>query len=129
MRALLVTLTALIVPNAWAQMLPAGTWTGTVVSGARAHEATVALERCEAGFTVDLSVAGRTAHADVATWQGGHLRFTTDRVRMPGALVARALTCDLSRGDGGHLAGTCTAGRTAYRVALQPPASGAFGCD
>lgn len=129
MRFVLLAACLLAAPAAWAQMLPAGTWTGTVATGGRTHDATVELERCAAGFTVDLTTDGRTARADLATWERGHLRFTTDRVRMPGAVVPRALVCDLTAGEGGRLGGTCTAGRSTYRVTLQPPAGGAFGCD
>lgn len=118
-----------IAPAASAQMLPSGTWTGETRVGSRTFTTTAEIERCATGFTVDLSVGGRLARTETATWQSGRLRFTTDRARLPGMASARPLACDLAAGEGGRLAGTCTAGRASYRVALSPPASGTFGCD
>ncbi len=115
--------------TASAQMLPSGTWTGTWGEGRAARPATAEIERCETGFRVVLTSGGRTARTETATWQRGQLRFTTDRARLPGMTASRALTCSLTAGTDGRLSGTCTAGRSRYRVALAPPATGAFGCD
>ena len=118
-----------LAPCASAQMLPSGTWTGTWTEGATSHAATADIERCATGFRIHLAADGHTAETETATWESGRLRFTTDRARLPGMVIPRALTCTLSSVDGGGLAGSCTAGRSRYRVALTPPASGAFGCD
>jgi|GEM_PF-5665030 len=112
-----------------AQMLPSGTWTGTWGEGRAARPATAEIERCDTGFRVVLTTGGRTARTETATWQRGRLRFTTDRARLPGMSAARALACDLTAAADGRLAGTCTAGSSRHRIALAPPASGAFGCD
>ena len=116
-----------------AQMLPSGTWTGTLAdeSGDR-HAVEAAIERCAAAFKLDLTVAGRTARVPEsapATWRRGRLAFTTSRVRLPGTLVPRPLVCDLRAGDDGQLAGTCTSGPRTVRLELAPPADAAFGCD
>lgn len=126
----LVLLAAMAVSGAAsAQMLPAGTWTGTWTEGRNARPATAEIERCETGFRVVLTAGGRTARTETATWQRGRLRFTTDRARLPGMTLARALTCDLTAASDGRLSGVCTAGRARYPLALSPPADGAFGCD
>lgn len=126
----LLLLAALAVPSAAsAQMLPAGTWTGTWSEGRAARAATAEIERCETGFRVVLTSGGRTARTETATWQRGRLRFTTDRARLPGMTLPRALTCDLTAASDGRLSGACTAGRARYVLTLSPPADGAFGCD
>ena len=123
----------LLAAPASAQMLPSGTWTGTLSRGGEAHAATAEIERCAAGFTVVLDAAGR--HAEVtedgaATWERGQLRFETSRARWPGTLLPRPLACDLAQDpETGALDGVCRAGRTAYRLRLAPPAEGAFGCE
>lgn len=124
----LALLVALALP-ASAQMLPSGTWTGTWTDSQARHELTADIERCSTGFRVGLAADGRTASTETATWTEGQLRFTTRRARMPGMIVPRALACTLGRTDGGGLAGACVAGRSRYRVALAPPADGAFGCS
>ncbi len=129
---LLVLLVALA-PAAGAQMLPSGTWTGTLADadGDR-HAVQAVLERCADGFTLALAVDGRMATVPEdapATWERGRLRFTTSRVRLPGTVLPRALVCDLSSDDSGALRGSCTAGRGQVRLQLEPPADGAFGCD
>ena len=116
-----------------AQMLPSGTWTGTLTDddGDR-HPVEAAIERCAAGFKLDLTVAGRTAQVPEsapATWRRGRLAFTTSRLRLPGTLVPRPLACDLRADDEGQLTGTCTSGPRRARLALAPPADAAFGCD
>ncbi len=125
--ATLALLTAISLP-ATAQMLPSGTWTGTWLGGRSRHEMIAEIERCATGFRVTLDADGRTATTETATWTDGRLSFTTDRARLPGMIVPRALVCTLDRVDGGGLAGTCAAGRSRYRVALAPPTDGAFGC-
>ncbi|WP_420455528.1 hypothetical protein [Rubrivirga sp.] len=129
---LLVLLVALA-PVAGAQMLPSGTWTGTLTDadGDR-HAIEAEIERCASGFTVDVTVDGRTATVSEdapAIWERGRLRFTTSRVRLPGALLPRALACDLSADAEGALRGTCAVGRGRVRMELVPPADAAFGCD
>lgn len=128
LRLLLFVFVAGATPAA-AQMLPAGTWTGTWTAGSRAHEATALIERCETGVRVVLGSGTRQARTETATWTGGRLRFTTDRARMPGMPVAREMTCELARGSNGRLAGACRHGLRSYRLVLAPPANGAFGCD
>ena len=131
----LVPLLALLAlaPTAAAQMLPSGTWTGTLVgTNGQSHAVEVEMERCATGFTLALSVDGRTAEVPEsrpATWERGRLRFTTSRLRLPGALVPRALACDLEADDAGALRGLCTTGRAQVRLRLDPPADGAFGCE
>lgn len=129
MRVLLLSLLVAAAPSVAAQMLPSGTWTGTWTAGARALPATAEIERCETGFRVHLAVGARDAHTETATWAGGRLQFTTDRARLPGMSMPRALTCTLAHGEGGRLAGVCRNGRRTYRLTLAPPASGTFGCD
>ncbi|MDT0630277.1 hypothetical protein RQM47_03960 [Rubrivirga sp. S365] len=123
---------ALLAGPASAQMLPSGTWTGTLEHGGDAHPAQAEIERCTGGFTVALDVAGRRADVTedgAATWEGGRLRFETSRARWPGLLLPRALACSLEQDtETGALAGVCRAGRTTYRLRLAPPASGSFGC-
>lgn len=116
-------------PAASSQVLPSGTWTGTWTAGTTSHAATADIERCATGFRIHLTADGHTAETETATWENGQLRFTTDRTRLPGMVIPRALTCALASVDGGGLAGSCTAGRSRYRVALAPPADGTFGCD
>ena len=130
---LLLLVVLLAAPGAAAQMLPSGTWTGTLTDadGAR-HAVDATLERCATGFTLDLSVAGRTAsvpESAPATWQRGRLRFTTSRLRLPGTILPRPLACDLSSDDAGTLRGMCATGNAQVRMELTPPADGAFGCD
>lgn len=133
-RCLALLLVALVAaPGASAQMLPSGTWTGTLTDadGDR-HAVEAELERCATGFTLDLTVADRTATVPEeapATWERGRLRFTTSRVRLPGTLLPRALACDLAADDTGTLRGACAVGRGQVRLELTPPADGAFGCD
>lgn len=122
-----------LAPSAAAQMLPSGMWTGTLTDadGAR-HAVEAALERCAEGFTLDLTVGGRTANVPEdapATWQRGRLRFTTSRLRLPGTILPRPLACDLSSDDAGALRGMCATGNAQVRLELAPPADGAFGCD
>ena len=118
---------------AWAQMLPSGTWTGTLVQAdgdRRPVEA--AIERCATGFTMTLAVDGRTAEVPEsapATWRRGRLAFTTTRLRLPGTVLPRPLVCDLRADDDGRLVGTCTSGARRVRLELTPPADGVIGCD
>lgn len=112
-----------------AQMLASGTWTGSLERDGDTHAVEAEIERCETGFRVVLDVEGRTARTETAQWAEGRLRFEVPRLRLPGALLPRTLACDLRQGDGGALAGTCRAGRAAYRMAITPPADGAFGCE
>ena len=99
------------------------------MDGRRRHAMTAGIERCATGFRVTFDTEGRTATTETATWTDGRLSFTTNRTRMPGMILPRALVCTLDRVDSGGLSGTCAAGRSGYRVALTPPADGAFGCD
>lgn len=129
----LVGAALLLAAPASAQMLASGTWTGTLERGGEAHAATAEIGQCTAGFTVALDVAGRTAEVtedDAAQWGRGRLRFETSRARWPGTLLPRPLACSLEQdAETGALAGTCRAGRTAYRLRLAPPADAAFGCE
>lgn len=128
---LLLLLVALTGP-ASAQMLPSGSWTGTLTDDGERHPVEVAIERCATGFTLDLSVAGRTAQVPEsapATWRRGRLRFTTSRLRLPGTLIPRPLVCDLQADDDGQLGGVCTSGSRRVRLALTPPANGTIGCE
>jgi hypothetical protein len=132
MRALLLTaaLAALAAAPAGAQMLPSGTWAGTLADAdgdRQPVEATV--ERCATGMRVALLAGGRTAETETGTWEGGRLRFRLDRVRVPGTRDARPLACSLEQQEDGALAGPCRSGRAAYRMRLVPPADAAFGCD
>ena len=116
-----------------AQMLPSGTWPGTLTDadGDR-PPVEAAIERCSGGFTLALTVDDRTAHVPEsapATWTRGRLQFTTARFRMPGTLLPRPLVCNLQADDEGALGGTCTAGTHRWRLALAPPADASFGCD
>ena len=128
-----LALALLLAGPASAQMLPSGTWTGTLERGRESHPAQAEIERCAAGFTVALDAAGR--HAEVtedgaARWERGRLRFETSRARWPGTLLPRPLACDLGQDDEtGALEGVCRAGRTVYRLRLAPPADGSFGCE
>ena len=129
-----VLATALLLAGpASAQMLPAGTWTGALGRGGESHPAQAEIEQCVAGFTVALDVDGRRAEVTedgAARWARGRLRFETSRARWPGTLLPRALACDLAQDpETGALDGVCRAGRTAYRLRLDPPADAAFGCE
>ena len=130
---LLPLLAFLLAPSALAQMLPSGTWTGTLADADGAiHAVSVDLERCAAGFTLALTVDGRTAEVPEdrpATWNDGRLRFTTSRIRLPGTLLPRTLACDLASADDGALRGLCASGRDQLRLRLDPPADAAFGCE
>ncbi|WP_412061985.1 hypothetical protein [Rubrivirga sp. IMCC45206] len=130
-RWLLLLLVALAAP-ASAQMLPSGTWTGELVRADGDREPVeVALERCAGGFTLAIDVGGREALVPEdapATWRRGTLAFETGRVRLPGALLPRALVCTLAAGDDGALAGTCWWGGERVRLRLAPPADASFGC-
>ena len=123
----------LLVPAASAQMLPSGTWTGTLTDAdGDAHAVQAELERCATGFTLAMTVDGRTATVPAeapATWARGRLRFVTSRLRLPGTLLPRTLACDLSADESGTLRGACEVGRGQVRLQLEPPADGAFGCD
>ena len=128
----LAALLVLLAVPASAQMLPSGTWTGTLVDDGDRRVVTAEIERCTGGFEIALDVDGRTAEVPAsapATWERGRLRFTTSRVRLPGALVPRALVCDLRADDEGALGGTCAVGRRTVRLELEPPADASFGCD
>ena len=128
-RLAVLVLLALAVPAASAQMLPSGTWTGETVHDGERQRVEAEIERCATGFKVALTVDGRTAETETATWTEGRLQFRLPRLRMPGTLLPRPLACKLQAQDDGTLGGTCTAGRTAYRLQLTPPADAAFGCD
>lgn len=132
-RLLLLLGAVALAPSAGAQMLPSGTWTGTLTDAdGDAHAVEAEIARCTGGFTLDLSVDGRTAHVPEdapATWARGRLRFTTDRFRLPGTLLPRALSCDLEADDAGALRGVCAAGRDRLRLRLDPPADGQIGCE
>ena len=120
-------------PAAAAQMLPSGTWAGTLTDGdGDRHEVTAELERCDGGFTLVLAIDGRTATVPEdapATWQRGRLRFTTDRFRLPGTLLPRPVSCDLEADELGTLRGLCAAGRGQLRLRLVPPVDGSMGCE
>lgn len=128
-RFLLLAALSILAMPASAQLLPSGTWAGTWSSGRTAQPASAEIERCATGIRVALVAGGRTAHTETGTWSQRRLRFTTDRVRMPGMAAARPLACDLAMGADGRLSGMCIAGRARYPVTLAPPAAGAFGCD
>ncbi len=119
----------ILAPAAAAQMLPSGTWTGEIVRDGDRRAVEAEIERCATGFKVALTVDDRTAETETATWSEGRLRFELPRLRMPGTLLPRTLTCSLQARDDGSLGGTCTSGRAQYRVRLTPPANAAFGCD
>lgn len=126
--ALVVALAAS--PAASAQMLPSGTWTGTLVGAdgdRQPVEATI--ERCATGLKVALTLAGRTAETETGAWDRGRLRFQLADIRVPGTRGRAALACTLEQQDTGALAGTCRRGRAAYRLQLAPPAQAAFGCE
>ena len=132
MRAALAFVVLALAPCAAAQMLPSGTWTGTLTDeDGDAHAVETDVERCTAGFTVALTVGGRTATVPEdrpATWERGRLRFTTSPVRLPGRVLRRALVCDLADAEGA-LQGACLVGRDRVRLRLDPPADAAFGCE
>lgn len=128
MRLLLFALLALAAP-ASAQMLPSGTWTGTLARDDDRLGVEAEIERCATGFKVALDVEGRTAETETAQWDAGRLRFEVPGLRLPGTLLSRALTCDLRADGDGVLAGACTTGRRRYTLRLDPPAEAAFGCD
>lgn len=129
----LLALAVVLAAPASAQMLPSGEWTGALTDADGDRQlATAAVERCAGGFTLDLDIGGRTAHVPEDTpaqWTRGRLQFTTTRLRLAGTLIPRPLVCDLRADDEGALSGTCTSGRTNYRLALAPPADASFGCD
>jgi len=133
MRLAPLLLVALLATAARAQMLPSGTWTGTLTDADGDRQPVAAeIERCAGGFTLALDLDGRTARVPEdapATWTRGRLQFTTARFRMPGTLISRPLTCDLRADDEGALGGTCAAGRHRWHLALAPPADASFGCD
>lgn len=129
MRALLAVAVIALANPASAQMLPAGTWTGTWGEGRRAQPATAEIERCATGIRVVLTSGGRTARTETGTWTARRLRFSTDRARLPIMAASQPLVCDLAMGSDGRLSGTCTAGRSRIPLTLAPPAAGAFGCD
>ncbi|MGB3544762.1 hypothetical protein [Rubrivirga sp.] len=128
----LALLVAFAAPLA-AQPLPSGTWTGTLTDGDGDRSAVTAeIERCTGGFALVLEVGGRTAvvpETAPATWTRGRLQFETERVRMPGTVLPRALACDLEADDDGVLGGTCSAGRFEYALSISPPSNASFGCD
>ena len=128
-----LVLALLLAASAQAQMLPSGTWTGALVSADGERRPVAAeVERCTGGFELALDISGRAARVPAsapATWAAGRLRFTTTRVRLPGTLVPRPLTCDLRTDADGTLGGTCQSGRDAYRLTLTPPPDASFGCD
>ena len=125
-------LIALAAP-ASAQMLPSGVWTGTLTDADGDRQPVeAAIERCADGFTLALTVGGRTAHvpeSEPAVWRAGRLRFTTTRLRLPGTVLPRPLTCDLEADGDGRLGGVCTSGRSRVRLALAPPPDATIGCD
>lgn len=130
--ARLLALLAVVAGPASAQMLPSGTWTGTLASGGDRYPVETTIERCATGFTLALTVAGQTADVPEtapATWRRGRLRFTTSRLRLPGTLLPRPLVCDLQADDDGTLAGICTSGSRRVRLALAPPPDATIGCD
>lgn len=132
MRSLLLTaaLAALAAAPAQAQMLPSGTWTGTLADADGSRQPVEAtIERCATGLRVSLLAGGRTAETETGAWERGRLRFRLDRVRVPGARDSRPLACTLEQQDDGALAGVCRSGRSEYRLRLAPPADAAFGCD
>ena len=113
-----------------AQMLPSGTWTGTLVGadgGRQPAEATI--ERCATGLKVALTLAGRTVETESGVWVRGRLRFRLAEVRVPGVRGRQPLACTLEQQDSGTLSGACRLGRAAYRLDLAPPAQAAFGCE
>ena len=130
-RLLVVALAALSAAPASAQMLPSGTWTGTLTGAdgdRQPVEADVA--RCAGGFA--LRVDGRTADVPdsrPAVWQRGRLRFATTRLRLPGSLLPRPLVCDLRADEDGRLGGVCTSGRRPFRLEIAPPPDAAAACD
>lgn len=118
--------------GASAQMLPSGTWTGSLTDADGDRQpVSVEIERCAGGFALALDIGGQTARVPEsapAQYRRGRLLFSSSRVRLPGTLIPRVLTCDLQASDDG-LGGTCTAGRAQYRLALAPPANASFDCD
>lgn len=128
-----ILLLSLAAPVASAQMLPSGTWTGTLADDdGNRQPAEAEVERCAGGFTLALRVGGRAAHVPEgkpAVWRGGRLRFETTRLRLPGTLLPRPLICDLAAGDDGRLGGVCTSGARRVRLELAPPPDAAVGCD
>ena len=129
----LLPLALLLAGPAAAQMLPSGTWTGTLTRGGEAHPVQAEIGQCAAGFTVALDVDGRTAEVTedgAARWDRDRLRFETSRARWPGTLLPRPLRCALAAdAETGALDGTCTAGRARYRLRLAPPADATIGCS
>ena len=132
-RPVWLVLLLLTAAPASAQMLPSGAWSGTLTGAdGEAHRAQAVIERCATGFTLALTVDGRTAtvpETAPATWRRGQLRFTTSRLRLPGTLVPRPLACRLEADDEGGLSGVCTSGVRRVRLRLAPPADGVLGCD
>ena len=126
-------LVLLLAGPAAAQMVPSGTWTGTLTHDGEAYAAQAEIGQCTGGFTVDLDVDGRTAEVTedgAARWEGGRLRFETSRARWPGTFLPRPLTCALAADiQTGALSGACTAGRTRYQLRLEPPADATIGCE
>ena len=119
----------LLAAPAQAQLLASGTWTGTLTAGRASAPASAAIERCATGFSVALTTAGRTVRTETATYSRGRLAFELPGYRSSRRATPRTLRCDLALAADGTLGGTCTAGRSAARLALAPPADGAFGCD
>lgn len=129
-RHLLLLIACAAAPAVSAQMLPSGTWTGTLAGAAGApHPVEATIERCATGLKVALTLADRTTTTETGAWSRGRLRFQLRGVRVPGARGQGALACTLEQQDTGALSGTCRRGRAAYRLQLAPPAQAAFGCD
>lgn len=126
-------LVLLLAGPAAAQMVPSGTWAGTLTHDGETYAAEAEIGQCTGGFTVDLDVDGRTAEVTedgAARWEGGQLRFETSRARWPGTFLPRPLACALAADlETGALDGTCTAGRTRYQLRLEPPADATVGCE
>lgn len=129
MRTLLLMALVACAAPASAQMLPSGTWTGTLDRDGVRTDVEAVIERCDTGFRVVLDMGGRTAGTETAEWAGGRLRFAIPRVRLPGTFLARTLTCDLRADDSGALGGSCANDSATVRLHLRPPADGSFGCD
>ncbi len=120
-------LALLLAPIARAQMLPTGTWTGTLdVPRGASMPVAADVERCAEGLTVALTLGtSAPVEAQEVRLDGDRLAF-----RFADPTTRRPLSCSLARRPDGHLAGTCAADRRTRRtLTLRPPAHGAFGCQ
>ena len=128
-RLWLLSALVLAAAPAQAQLLVSGTWTGTLADGHASTPASAAIERCATGFSVALTTAGRTVRTETATYNQRRLTFELPGYRSSRRAAPRTLRCSLAMASDGTLAGTCTAGRSAARLTLAPPADGGLGCS